>query len=455
MSTSDSGSTESGSSGSPDDPQLTKPEAGQTQGMPEEPRRRRGALRIVRTIVSFILVLVAVLLVPVSVVSVFAIGEVSNTDQYVETVAPLAENPAIQAAVTDELTTLIMNYIDIDEISKQAVAAVGGSSEESKQLASVLAEPLKSGLTDFVHNKISELISSEEFITIWTESNRAAHAQIVSLLSGDEAGTITAEDGKVILNLGPLVAELKTALVAEGFTAAENIPEADATFVLYESDDISTVQSAYSAVNLLGFWLPIIAIAMALVGILVANRRRVATVGFGLGTLVAMIVVLIGTVFGRAAYLSAVASNGDEAAASATWDTVIRILVEGLAGAAVVGGVIAFAAILSGSNSGATAIRGEAKQAAVKVGDWIKLPNREQSTATARTATWLRVLAVIIAAGFLMFVSAQLTPANALWVTAGLLVVVFIIEIFTVARPAQADPKLGSNVDDMSSAGSE
>ena len=39
-----------------------------------------------------------------------------------------------------------------------------------------------------------------------------------------------------------------------------------------------------------------------------------------------------------------------------------------------------------------------------------------------------------------MFVVAQLTPANALWVTAGLLVVVFIIEIFTVARPGTPEP---------------
>ena len=52
----------------------------------------------VRTFWSVVLITVACLLAPISVVAVWANGEVSNTHPYVATVAALASDPAIQPA---------------------------------------------------------------------------------------------------------------------------------------------------------------------------------------------------------------------------------------------------------------------------------------------------------------------------------------------------------------------
>src|SRR5512133_2805717 len=46
-----------------------------------------------RTIVATCLIVVACLLAPLSVVSVWASQQISDTDRYVQTVAPLAQNP--------------------------------------------------------------------------------------------------------------------------------------------------------------------------------------------------------------------------------------------------------------------------------------------------------------------------------------------------------------------------
>ena len=73
---------------------------------PENPKKAPRARRA-RRIVAWVLVVLASLLIPISVISVWAIRTVTNTDQYVTTLAPLARDPVIvnhlAAKATDEL----------------------------------------------------------------------------------------------------------------------------------------------------------------------------------------------------------------------------------------------------------------------------------------------------------------------------------------------------------------
>ena len=79
---------------------------------PKKPRARR-----TRMIVAWVLVVLASLLIPISVISVWAIRTVTNTDQYVATMAPLARNPVIvdhlAQKATDELfsTHVVQNKV--------------------------------------------------------------------------------------------------------------------------------------------------------------------------------------------------------------------------------------------------------------------------------------------------------------------------------------------------------
>ena len=76
---------------------------------------RRGHLP--RRISAWVLVVLASILIPVSVISVWAIRTVTDTDQYVATMAPLARNPVIidhlAARATDALfsTHVVQNKV--------------------------------------------------------------------------------------------------------------------------------------------------------------------------------------------------------------------------------------------------------------------------------------------------------------------------------------------------------
>src|SRR5512143_1873650 len=61
---------------------------------------------------SAILLILACVLAPLSVTSVWASNQLSDTDQYVATVAPLADDPAVQSAIADKVTATVLTNLD-------------------------------------------------------------------------------------------------------------------------------------------------------------------------------------------------------------------------------------------------------------------------------------------------------------------------------------------------------
>ena len=74
---------------------------GPLAGQPTGRRRRRIGWR---TPVATLLIVIACLLAPLSVVSVWTANQVSDTSRYVANMTPLVHDPAIQNALTDKIT---------------------------------------------------------------------------------------------------------------------------------------------------------------------------------------------------------------------------------------------------------------------------------------------------------------------------------------------------------------
>ena len=74
--------------------------------------------------VATLLIVIACILAPLAGVAVWSKNLITNTDRYVTTVAPLARDPAIQAAVADKITAEIFARLDVAGITNQAVDAL-------------------------------------------------------------------------------------------------------------------------------------------------------------------------------------------------------------------------------------------------------------------------------------------------------------------------------------------
>lgn len=395
-----------------------------------------------RSFWSAVLIIVACLLAPLSVVSVWARGEVTDTDRYIATVAPLASEPAIQEAVSKRVTDQILTAINVEQFTQQAVDTISANRSLTPQQTAILQSlvvPIDNGISGFVSNKVNQVVASEKFATLWTEANTRLHQRLNAALSGENTGSVTIEGDQLVLDVGDVVAEVKAQLVAEGFTVAEKIPTVSTTIVLFESNSLSRAQTAYAALDTLGYWLPLIAITIGIIGVFVANSSRKGLLGLGIGLVIMMVLGGISYALGRAVLLNELPESANAAAATALLDQVSYFLRQALWAGAAAGAVMILGAIFTGPSRFAVGVRGLGIKAAAvcqrQLASWGATMTGARRW-VANTATGLRVAAGIIAIAVVMFQRYK-TVELVLWTSVGLLVVLFVIQVF--ASDAAAD----------------
>src|ERR1700744_5241036 len=88
-------------------------------GAKSTPKTGRGHMP--RRISAWVLVVLASILIPISVISVWAIRTVTDTDQYVDTMAPLATNPVIQQGLATRATDALFSTQIVQDKVTQAL----------------------------------------------------------------------------------------------------------------------------------------------------------------------------------------------------------------------------------------------------------------------------------------------------------------------------------------------
>jgi hypothetical protein len=362
-----------------------------------------------RTILAVVLIVVGCVLAPLAGVAVWARNQVTNTDRYVRTVAPLASDPAIQTAIADQITAQIFAYLDVAGLTNQAVdalAARGLRPQVADQLRG-FAGPLASGIQSFVRTEVTKIVQSQAFADAWVQANRVAHQALVTALTGQGGGAVTVEGDTVKLNLAPFIQTVKQRLIDSGFGLATRIPQVNATLVLFDVKNLTRARRAFDLLNTLGIWLPIIAIVLLGVGVVVATDHRRALVGAAVGVAVAMVGLGLSLAVFRTIYLDAVpAAVLPHDAAAALYDTIVAYLRLGLRTILVLALVVAAGAFLSGQS--ATAVRTRQRLAG-GIG-WLRGGAEHAGWRTGPVGTWvyankqlLRIGAVILATLALVF----------------------------------------------------
>lgn len=314
-----------------------------------------------RPVVAGLLVTVAALLAPLSVLATWAQGQIGDTDRYIATVGPLANDPDVQDAIIARVEQLVFTYVDVDAATQELVAAISSQDlpPRVETTLQAVAGPLAAGIRNFISDRIEALVRSDAFEQAWIEANRTAHSQLVAALTGEGGDSVTIDRGSVQINLAVLINTLKQQLSNEGFALAERIPDVQATFTIVESDDLANVQTLLSFLDGLSTWLPAIALVLLAVAILIARDRRHVVLAAGLA--VAGTMLLLGAALNliRPFYLDSLPASSSAAAAGAVYDQLVSFIRLALRGVLVVALAVAIAAWLSASSgAGAAARRG-------------------------------------------------------------------------------------------------
>lgn len=283
-----------------------------------------------RAVVVTLLIVVATVLAPLSVVAGWAHDQIGDTDRFVETVEPLASDPDVEEAIAARITQEINNAIDVEAITSEALTALAGQSFVPSRAAGVLpslAVPLSKAIENFVRERVDLVVASDAFKQAWVAALTEAHAQMVAVLTGETSEAVDVSDGAVKVNIASFVAAVKEILIQDGFRFAERIPVVNASFTIFEAENLGVAQRWFGWLEQLSRVLPVLALLLLFSAVMVARDRRKTLVVAGLSIAGSMVLLGLALNVVRPIYLDSVPSDVlPSAAAASIYDQLVSFI---------------------------------------------------------------------------------------------------------------------------------
>ena len=380
----------------------TAPAAAGGQILNKRPRAPR-----TRRITTWVLVILASLLIPISVMSAWAITTVTKTDQYVATMAPLARNQL----VIDLLATKATDELFASGVVQNKVTQL------LPPKAKPLVPPVVSQVKSYVHGVALKVFESPKFGSLFDRLNRRTHTTVVNILTGKQTALTRAlgPQGQVVLDLTPALNQVIDSLNSRGVTLFNPIKpfltsSTGLGLTVVQKAEVSKFSGLFNTLVTLGWAVPAIAVALGILAVTVAVERRKALLRLAVGVGVFALVLLGALAYVRTTFLHQASTHKfDVGVAAAVWDTLLRFLKQDLRWTLLACVVVAFGAWVAGPARYAVWIRTKAMAG----GHWVGAQAGELTSATGRglasssgakkTGGWifehvkgLRILGVVI-----------------------------------------------------------
>jgi len=395
-----------------------------------------GALRPVKNVLTsqraprlrrwlaLLLVIMAVVGLMVSALALWSDSLVFNTDKWVATVAPVAEDPAVRHSVS---TFVADKTLEVADLQNRIANALPSD-------AAVLAQPLTQALRDFLIKEIDKFLATPTAQAIWIDVNRFAHKQLITALQ-DKNRYVSVNENDVKLNLLPLIGVALQRLEAQipkllgkdvqlpqidPTTAPEQIrtllqdatgmalPADFGTVTLLKGSQGYEAKQALSTFHTLVIVICVVTALLILAALLVSPRKRWTALELGLGVLLAVVVVRVAERQLEQRIVAALKDTGALPVAKAFVSSAITSLNAIVVWLTVGGAIVAVAAFLATRPTWVAAMgRGFSKL--FGVASDLTAPETSAGRWAAAHMDVLRVAGVALAVIVLMFMAGSLS----------------------------------------------
>lgn len=395
---------------------------------------------------SAILIIVGMVLTPAAVVSHWATSQVTNTENFVKTLSPLASNPAVQNVIIDEITGLIEEKVDVQSITESLFTGLGDAlnlPDAAKQALGLVVDPLASGIEGMIKGLVEKAVKSDAFQQAWTKTLTLTQEQTIALLSGDPNSVVQlSNDGTLTLPLKPIIVDVKKALLDQGVTFAKFIPEVDKDITLGQIPELALARVIYQVGVGVGTWLPWIVAAFFLVGIALARRRPRAMLATGVVFALVNILMVFTFTTGRVLATTLIESTYSTAV-GVIYDAVVGYVISVVSALIALGIIGALVGWAFGESAPAASFRAFANKQMDALRKAIDPNNKvfvKVSPVLHQYRIGARALIIVLAALPVAFME-PMTTSTVLWSAFWGLVVLFVYEVLQrhiTAAPAAA-----------------
>ena len=315
------------------------PAAPDTQAM-----QRSSGTRI-RRVIAVLLIVVGLALAPVAAVGAWVRLQLVDTDSFVSTFAPLAENPSVQTFVADQSMRAIKTAVDIPALVGDVfdgLLTLDMPPRTARALA-LLEGPAAEGMVAVVASTVDDVVASPRFAGAWREALQFTHTQATAIIQDQPGMPVQLNDeGALSLELGVIIAEVRTVLIDRGMRFAEAIPDVSRSVPLVQSDALASVQAGYRMAAVAGFWLPWAALALVTAGVLLTRHRTRALTWTGMGFAAVFALLTLALSIVRGVFAAAVSpSIMPTVTAHVLYDQLTSLIVSAATALIIVGVVIA------------------------------------------------------------------------------------------------------------------
>jgi len=300
-----------------------------------------------RRFFGWVLAIIAIILIALAVNVGWAKTTLLDTDAFVATLGPLAQEEAVAEALSIQIGEAIVEATELEAAIAEALP---------EELIFVSA-PVAAATGTLVARVANEIILTDLFATVWNTALRAAHTSLMFVLTSD--GAVVAEGGSVAIDLDT-IAEPVVGAVSERGLDVEALVGEDFTLgqiTIVESDYLGRAQTAVRYLEALGWITVLLAIIAIGAAVLIGpdRRRMIAILGFG--TAIAGLINLVSLRLGRGLTVGSIGDDTNRSAGIAVWDSLTGSLTSMLWGLVLLAFIVGFAAWFVGPGPRATRLR--------------------------------------------------------------------------------------------------
>ena len=398
-----------------------------------------------RSVVAAITLVLAVVLAPLAAVSTTVRAQLIDTDHFVTTMAPLADDPAVQEFLSDQVMAAIETQVDFKEIVDDLADGLNSLNlpPAAGTAITLLKVPAAQGMRSAVDTAVTKAIESDAFASAWQLVLANGHKAGVAAMQGRFDGLLSIKDGMLTLEGGQLVKAVSVELEDRGVGLARLIPEVSVPIELVPADDILAARTGYNLAAATGSWLPWAVFGLLIVGVATARRRSRALAITGLGLFAGMLLLLGGLSIGGTMFEQAVSpSLMSVDAADAILTQLTGTFKSAVTALAFACALIAFGAFMMGGTRVAKASRSLLGTGFAKARSGLERHGfNTGGFGRALERSCSAVMIVIAAAGVLLvFLVRPVSVGSVVWTVVGVLVALALVELLRKSEDSAADP---------------
>jgi hypothetical protein len=303
-----------------------------------------------------ILVFLASILAFLAIFTSWVDQQLLDTNEWVHTSGRLLEDKEISDAVATYSVDQLYANVDVTRVIKKRLPG------DLQQLAS----PASAGIREIATRAAKRAFQSQRVQNLWQDANRVAHTQLVAILE-DKSAAISSQNGKVVLDLKPIVYQLADRLgfkkqVANAVAKGEetgNLKPGFGQLEVADSQELDTARTVTKILNGLAWFFTIGSLALFVLAMWLGKGRDwVIVLGYGLGLIAAGLAAIAVRSILKGPFVDSLAKTEDaRVPAQHAWDIGTSLL-HSIASSVIVYGILfVIASYLASPQNGAVSIR--------------------------------------------------------------------------------------------------